>query len=58
MAYPNIFDREVSDGVIARLSTLTPEAQWLWVSFGVLTKTQYSDVLYKHIDHHLPQFGA
>ncbi len=153
MPYPNIFDREVSDGIIERLNTLTPESQRLWgkmdvakmlahlnvsfemiyepekhpkakfpmslilrylvkgfvtgdkplkkssptapqfiiaderefevergrlidylnhtaelgelhfdgrdyVSFGVLTKTQYSNMLYKHLDHHLQQFGA
>ncbi len=153
MAFPNIFEREVSDGIIARLNTLTPESQRLWgkmdvgrmlahlnvsfemlyepdkhprakfpmslilrylvkgivvgekplrrnsptapqfiiaderefererarlieyinrtvelgeshfdgrdyVSFGVLTKTQYSNMLYKHLDHHLQQFGA
>ena len=29
-----------------------------YVSFGVLTKTQYSNMFYKHIDHHLQQFGA
>lgn len=30
MSYPNIFDREVSDEIIARLNTLTPETR----SFG------------------------
>ncbi|MBP7415454.1 MAG: DUF1569 domain-containing protein [Pyrinomonadaceae bacterium] len=27
-------------------------------SFGVLNKKQWSNMLYKHIDHHLTQFGA
>ncbi len=27
-------------------------------SFGVLTKKQWSNMLYKHLDHHLSQFGA
>ena len=27
-------------------------------SFGVLNKTQWSNMLYKHLDHHLQQFGA
>lgn len=27
-------------------------------SFRVLNKTQWSNMLYKHIDHHLRQFGA
>ena len=153
MPYPNIFDKEVSDGIIARLNTLTPESQRLWGkmevgrmlahcnvayemiyepgkhpkpkfpmsliirylvkpvvvgdkpprkssptapqfiiaderefeheharlieyinrtvelgeshfdgkeshSFGVLNKTQWSNMLYKHLDHHLQQFGA
>jgi len=153
MSYPNIFDREVSDEIIARLNTLTPESQRQWGkmsvdqmlahcnvayeciyepdkhpkpkfpmslvlkyivapfvvgekppkknsptgpqfiisdarefekertqlieyinvtrglgaeyfdgkeshSFGVLNKTQWSNMLYKHLDHHLQQFGA
>ena len=28
------------------------------LSFGPLTKTQWSNMLYKHLDHHLTQFGA
>lgn len=153
MAYPDIFDREVSDGIIERLNMLTPESQRQWGkmsvdqmlahccvayemiyepdkhpkpkfpmslilklivkpmvtgdkpprkdsptapqfiisdarefekertrlidyinrttelgadhfdgreshSFGVLNKTQWSNMLYKHIDHHLQQFGG
>ena len=153
MAYPNIFTKEVSDGIIERLNKLTPESQRKWGkmdvskmlahcnvayesiyepdkhpkagfpmnlilrfivkpmvvgekppkknsptgpqfiiksdkdfdaerarliayiertqelgetefdgreshSFGVLNKTQWSNMLYKHIDHHLTQFGA
>jgi hypothetical protein len=27
-------------------------------SFGVLTKTEWSNMMYKHLDHHLQQFGA
>ncbi len=27
-------------------------------SFGVLTKTEWSNMFYKHLDHHLTQFGA
>lgn len=27
-------------------------------SFGPLTKTEYSNMLWKHLDHHLRQFGA
>ena len=27
-------------------------------SFGRLTKTEWSNMLYKHLDHHLSQFGA
>ncbi len=27
-------------------------------SFGVLKKTQWSNMLYKHLDHHLTQFGV
>jgi len=153
MAFPNIFTKEVSDGIIERINTLTPETQRQWgkmdvakmlahccvsyemiyepdkhpkpnaimglilryfvkgvvtgdkplkhnsptapqfimksdkdfdaererliafinrtselgeshfdgrdyASFGVLTKQQYSNMMYKHLDHHLQQFGA
>ena len=27
-------------------------------SFGRLTKTEWNNMLYKHIDHHLRQFGV
>jgi len=27
-------------------------------SFGKLTKTEWSNMLYKHLDHHLSQFGV
>lgn len=27
-------------------------------SFGPLTKTEYSNMMYKHLNHHLTQFGA
>ncbi|MBX7173757.1 MAG: DUF1569 domain-containing protein [Pyrinomonadaceae bacterium] len=27
-------------------------------SFGVLNKTEWSNMMYKHLDHHLQQFGA
>ncbi len=28
------------------------------MSFGVLSKTEWSNMMYKHLDHHLQQFGA
>jgi len=28
------------------------------LSFGVLTEVQWNNMLYKHLDHHLSQFGA
>lgn len=28
------------------------------LSFGTLTKTEWNNLFYKHIDHHLKQFGA
>ncbi|MBI3133344.1 MAG: DUF1569 domain-containing protein [Bacteroidetes bacterium] len=28
------------------------------LSFGALTKTEWNNLFYKHIDHHLKQFGA
>ena len=27
-------------------------------SFGVMTKTEWNNMLYKHLDHHLTQFGV
>ena len=27
-------------------------------SFGVLNKTEWSNMFYKHLDHHLTQFGV
>lgn len=27
-------------------------------SFGVLTKSEWNNMFYKHLDHHLKQFGA
>jgi Protein of unknown function (DUF1569) len=27
-------------------------------SFGVMTKTEWNNLMYKHLDHHLQQFGA
>lgn len=27
-------------------------------SFGTLTKTEWNNMLYKHLDHHLTQFGV
>ena len=27
-------------------------------SFGVLTKTEWNNMFYKHLDHHLSQFGV
>ena len=29
-----------------------------YVSFGVLSKTEWSNMFYKHLDHHLTQFGV
>jgi Protein of unknown function (DUF1569) len=28
------------------------------MSFGVMDKTEWSNMMYKHLDHHLQQFGA
>lgn len=28
------------------------------MSFGPMTKTEYSNMMYKHLNHHLEQFGA
>jgi hypothetical protein len=27
-------------------------------SFGILSKTEWSNMFYKHLDHHLTQFGV
>jgi Protein of unknown function (DUF1569) len=28
------------------------------ISFGIMSKTEWSNMMYKHLDHHLQQFGA
>ena len=28
------------------------------MSFGIMSKTEWSNMMYKHLDHHLQQFGA
>jgi hypothetical protein len=40
----NVFDRTVVDELEARVAALTP-AEW-------------NGLLYKHLDHHLTQFGV
>jgi hypothetical protein len=97
MALPNIFTRQVADGVIQRINNLTPattphtapafiittekefnkekdrltsyisRTQQLGekefdgkpsLSFGPMTTTEWNNMFYKHLDHHLTQFGV
>lgn len=60
MAYPNIFDREVSDEIIARLNTLTPESQRQWGKMSVDQMLAHCSVAYEMIyepdKHPKPKF--
>jgi hypothetical protein len=115
MALPNIFEKQVSDEMIARINNLTPDSIPQWgkmdaakmlahlnvayetfyepgkhpapnflmkfilknfiknkvvgeapmpknsptaPSFGAMTAHEYSNLMYKHLNHHLTQFGA
>lgn len=60
MPYPNIFDKEVSDGIIERLNTLTPESQRLWGKMDVARMLAHCNVAYECIyepeKHPKPKF--
>lgn len=60
MPYPNIFEREVSDGIIGRLHTLTPESQELWGKMSVDQMLAHCNVAYECIyepsKHPKPKF--
>lgn len=47
-------------GYVVRTCDLGPEyfAGRKYPSFGVLTQTEWNNLFYKHLDHHLNQFGA
>ena len=49
MALPNIFTKEISDGVIARINTLTPESQRQWGKMDVSQMLAHCCVAYEMI---------
>ncbi|MEQ1921438.1 MAG: DUF1569 domain-containing protein [Pyrinomonadaceae bacterium] len=60
MPYPNIFSKEVSDGIIERLNTLTPESQRQWGKMSVDQMLAHCNVAYECIyepdKHPKPKF--
>ena len=60
MPYPNIFEREVSDGIIERLNALTPESQRQWGKMSVDQMLAHCNVAYECIyepeKHPKPKF--
>lgn len=49
MALPNIFSKEVSDGIIARINKLTPETQRKWGTMNVSQMLAHCCVTYEYI---------
>ncbi len=49
MAFPNIFAKEVSDGIIERLNKLTPESQRQWGKMDVAKMLAHCSVAYECI---------
>ncbi len=49
MALPNIFTKEVSDGVIERINKLTPESQRQWGKMDVARMLAHCNVAYETI---------
>ena len=60
MAYPNIFEKEVSDGIIERINALTPGSQRLWGKMDVARMLAHCNVAYETIyepdKHPKPKF--
>jgi len=49
MAFPNIFAKEVSDGIIERLNKLTPESQRQWGKMDVAKMLAHCSAAYECI---------
>ena len=60
MSYPNIFIKEVSDGIIERINKLTPESQRQWGKMDVAKMLAHCNVAYEMIyepdKHPKPKF--
>jgi hypothetical protein len=63
----HLFDAARVEEVQARMAQLRPESTALWGTmnpaqahsfFGRLTPEEWATLMYKHLDHHLRQFGA
>lgn len=51
-------EREILDGLIDRFYELKDRTHWnRHPLFGEFTKEQWGQMQYKHLDHHLTQFG-
>lgn len=49
MALPNVFDKKVSDALIARINQLTPESKPLWGKMSVDKMLAHSCVTYEYV---------
>jgi hypothetical protein len=52
---PSIYSKIDNDAVSARINQLTPETKTLW---GKMTQEDWDELMWKHLDHHLRQFGV
>jgi hypothetical protein len=44
--------------LVARVESLTPQSSREWGFFGRMSGAEWGVTQYKHLDHHLRQFGA
>jgi cAMP phosphodiesterase len=52
-------EKETLDTLLQELNSLTERNEWQpHPAFGKLTKDQWGKMQYKHLDHHLRQFGV
>lgn len=49
MALPNVFDRNVADGLIERINQLTPESLPKWGKMDVAKMLAHSNVTYEYV---------
>lgn len=51
----SIYNKADNGVILNRINTLTPESKALW---GKMTYEDWDKLMWKHIDHHLKQFGV
>ena len=52
---PSIYNKTDNDAVVARINQPTPETKALW---GKMTHEDWDKLMWRHLDHHLRQFGV